>query len=513
MLVHDLITQAAERRPEHVYIASEPGRWSYSDFLRMINTSASFFSDLRINRGDRVIIALDNRVESYALLFAAISAGAIAVPLTPTLPPEKLQYVLDNCQPSVFCGGKSLDNLRHTKLGSYLKTVIGLGGVPEDGFPNSVRVVEYRDVISSGGVKAPQFRLIDLDPAAIIYTSGSAGTPKGIILSHLNILTAIRSITSYLGLTEDDRVIDFQPPFFDYGLYQSFLTAFVGATLSLARNFVFPSEVLNKIEQQRITVVPFVPTNITTLFSRGPSIREPLTNVRLVTSTGARFPAQHIPSLRTLFPNATIFSMYGLTECKRVSYLPPELLDAKPSSVGIPMPNVEVWIVGEQDRPVGPHTVGQLVVRGSNVALGYWGDPEGSAARFRVQPNGERWLYTGDYFKQDEDGCLYFIGRKDDLLKVGGYRTSTKEIEATLALFQPVQEVAAIPIPDEVLGHSTKVFVVPKPDHWLTTEIIRRYCHTAFETRTLAPKVIEIVSNLPRTGTGKTDYESLVQAG
>jgi acyl-coenzyme A synthetase/AMP-(fatty) acid ligase len=290
------------------------------------------------------------------------------------------------------------------------------------------------------------------------------------------------------------------------------LTALVGASLYLTRGFVFPSDVLNRIERQGITVVPFVPTNITTLFSRGPSVREPLTRVRLVTSTGARFPVRHIPSLRTLFPNATIFSMYGLTECKRVSYLPPEQLDVKPNSVGIPMPNVEVQVVDEQGQPVGPDTVGELIVRGSNVALGYWGDPEGSAQKFRVQPNGERWLYTGDYFKRDEDGYLYFVGRKDDLLKIGGHRTSTKEIEATLALLEPVQDVAAIPIQDDILGHSTKVFIVPKPDCPLTVDRVRRYCQTAFEARTLVPKVIEIVSKLPRTGTGKTDYQTLMEA-
>jgi len=513
MLVHELITQAAARQPERSYLISEQGCWHYEAFSRLTDTIASSFSHLQINRGDRVIIALENRIEAYALLFAAISAGAIAVPLVPTLPPEKLQYVLDNCQPTVFCGRRSLEILRQTRVGNQLHSVIALDKASREGLPDFVRVFDYRDVMSSGDGRARPGRRRDQDPAVIIYTSGSTGIPKGIVLTHLNILAATRSITTYLGLSGDDKIINFQPPFFDYGLYHSFLAAFVGATLYLERNFVFPSNVLNQIEHQGITVVPFVPTNITTLFSRGPVVREPLTRVRLVTSTGARFPVQHIPALRTLMPNATIFSMYGLTECKRVSYLPPKQLDIRPSSVGIPMPGVEAWIVDEQDRPVGPETVGQLVVRGSNVALGYWGDPEGSATKFRIQPDGQRWLYTGDYFKRDEEGYLYFVGRRDDLLKVGGYRTSTKEIEAALALFEPVQEVAAIPIPDEVLGHSTKVFIVPKPDHRLTPDGVRRYCQTAFETRTLVPKVIEIVSRLPRTGTGKTDYETLVQAG
>lgn len=512
MLIHELITQTTARRPERAYLISEPGRWTYGAFSQMTTTVAAFLRELNLQRGDRVIIAMENRVEAYVLLVAAISVGAIAVPLMPTLPLEKLQYVLDNCQPTVFCGGRSLDQLRRTRMGSGLRSIIALDGAAGDGFPDVVRVFDYQDVVSSGGDPAPPPRIIDLDPAVIIYTSGSTGTPKGIVLSHLNVLTATRAIASYLGLSSEDRIINFQPPFFDYGLYQSFLTALVGASLYLTRGFVFPSDVLNRIERQGITVVPFVPTNITTLFGRGPSVREPLTSVRLVTSTGARFPVQHIPALRTLFPNATIFSMYGLTECKRVSYLPPEQLDVRPNSVGIPMPNVEVRIADEHGRPVGPDTVGELIVRGSNVALGYWGDPEGSAQKFRVQPNGERWLYTGDYFKRDEEGYLYFVGRKDDLLKIGGHRTSTKEIEATLALLEPVQEVAAIPIGDDILGHSTKVFIVPKPDHPLSVERIRRYCQTAFETRTLVPKVIEIVSRLPRTGTGKTDYQTLMEA-
>jgi long-chain acyl-CoA synthetase len=510
MLLHELITSAAARRPDHNYMASEQGCWSYKEFARMAGSIATALRRFDLRRGERVMIALDNRVEAYALLFGAISAGAIAVPLAPTLPPEKLQYVIDNCRPSVFCGGRSLGALRQTRAAGCLRGVIALDGASGEGLPAGA--LNYPDIISSNPVPVTHPRIIDLDPAVIIYTSGSTGEPKGIILSHQNVLSATRSIAAYLGLTAEDRIIDFQPPFFDYGLYQSFLTALVGATLYLVRNFVFPGDVLNRIERQRITVVPFVPTNINALFGRRPT-RKPLECVRLVMSTGARFPVRHIPDLRALFPKARIFSMYGLTECKRVAYLPPELLDAKPMSVGIPMPGVEAWIVGEEDRPVGPHTMGQLVVRGSNVGLGYWGDPEATAEKFRLQPNGERWLYTGDYFKQDEDGHLYFVGRKDDMIKVGGYRTSTKEIEAALALFEPVQEVAAIPIADGVLGHSTKVFVVPKPDRQLTVEQIRRYCQTAFEARVLIPRVIEIVSRLPRTGTGKTDYENLIRAG
>lgn len=512
MLIHHLITNAAARRPESAYLLSEHECWTYSAFSQLTQAIASFLRELNLQPGERIVIALENRVEAYALLFGAISAGAIAVPLMPTLPVEKLQYVLDNCQPTIFCGGRSLDQLRQARWGTYLRGVIALDGTCGQGLPESVRIFAYRDVLASGGGRAPSSRRIDLDPAVILYTSGSTGTPKGVVLSHLNVLTATRSIATYLGIESEDRIINFQPPFFDYGLYQSFLAALVGASLYLTNGFAFPGDVLNRIERQSITVVPFVPTNITMLFSRGPFVREPLTRVRLVTSTGARFPVQHIPALRTLFPHAAIFSMYGLTECKRVAYLPPEQLDARPHSVGIPMPNVEVRLVDEQGQPVGPHTIGELVVRGSNVALGYWGDPEGSAQRFRLQPNGERWLYTGDYFTQDEEGYLYFVGRRDDLLKIGGYRTSTKAIEATLALLEPVQDVAAIPIEDHILGHSTKVFIVPKPDRQLTIEQVRHYCQTAFETRVLVPKVIEIVPRLPRTGTGKIDYQTLMEA-
>jgi long-chain acyl-CoA synthetase len=509
MLVHHLLEEAVSRHSDKIYIANEERSWTYREFFDATNSIALFLNTVNVGRGDRVIVSLENRAEAFQMVLGIMSAGAIAVPLAPTLSSNKLKYIIGNCQPKIFCGGKSLNILRETVTTDSLKHVVVMNSSGDQSLAENVH--KFQEIVSQDITSPIRCAAIDLDPAMIIYTSGSTGKPKGITCSHLNILSATQSITTYLRLACDDRIINFQPFFFDYGLYQAFLTALVGASLYLERNFMYPTEILNRINRDRITVVPFVPTNITTLFSRDLSYHEPLPTVRIITNTGAAFPAHLINDIRSLFPEATIFSMYGLTECKRVSYLPPDQIDLKPNSVGIPMPNTEVWLVGEDDEKVGIHDVGQLVVRGSNVTLGYWGDQEGSIKTFRVQPNGERWLYTGDYFTQDRDGYLYFVGRRDDLLKVGGYRTSTKEVEATLAELTFVQEAAAIPIVDEKLGSSTKAFLVLKPTVSMTENQVRQHCQSAFESSTLVPKIIEIVSRLPRTPSGKVDYESLVE--
>lgn len=511
MLVYDLIIKTSIQYPKNIYIAYEQNYLTYEDFICQTNKVASFLINLNILRGDRVVISLENRPETLILFFATVAIGAIAVPISPTLPLSKLEYILKNCEPKIFCGNKSLNILLRLKTFGSIQHIICINNLSMKYFPSSITSFIFQEIIASNNRILTPPLFVDLDPAMIIYTSGSTGLPKGVVCSHLNIISATKSIVSYLNLSPTDKVINFQPFFFDYGLYQAFLTGCLGATLYLERSFIYPIDILENIKKEEITVIPFVPTNLLTIFNQTEEIQCTLNNVRIITSTGSPFPIRLLSKIQELFPNAKIFSMYGITECKRVSYLPPEKIHLKPKSVGIPMPNVEVWVVDKEGHRLSPNMVGELVVRGSNVTLGYWNDYDSTQKTYRVQMNGERWLYTGDFFTIDNEGYLYFIGRKDDLIKVGSYRVSIKEIESTLAKYEKVQEIAVIPIPDEQLGNSTKIFIIPKPGYYLTKNEIKVFCIKNFENSTLVPKEIQIVSNLPRTDTGKVDYKKLCE--
>jgi acyl-CoA synthetase (AMP-forming)/AMP-acid ligase II len=350
---------------------------------------------------------------------------------------------------------------------------------------------------------------IDQDLASIIYTSGSTGDPKGVMVTHLNMVSAATSISTYLGLKEDDIIINVLPVAFDYGLYQILMSSRMGATVVLQRSFAFPVKVLETMAREKITVFPGVPTVFTMLLNLESLRNYALPELRLVTNTAAALSETQIKAIRAAFPQATLFSMYGLTECKRVSYLPPDQLDIRPMSVGKGMPNEEVWLVDENHKRLPNGSVGELVVRGSNVMRGYWRKPEQTAERLKPgELPGEMVLYTGDIFRTDAEGFLYFVGRKDDIIKSRGEKVSPKEIENILASLDGVLESAVIGVPDELLGQAVKAFVVLKPGFQYTERDVIKFCLAKMESF-MAPKYVEFREALPRTDTGKMSKRGL----
>ena len=283
------------------------------------------------------------------------------------------------------------------------------------------------------------------------------------MLAHRNVVAAATSIATYLENTPDDIVLDVLPLSFGYGLYQVLVAFKVGATVVLERSFTFPHVVLEKIGSERVTGFPIVPT-MSALMLQTDLSRYDFSSVRYLSSAGAPLPVEHIRKLRKQFPRARIFSMYGLTECTRVAYLPPDQIDERPTSVGNAMPNVDAWIVDEQGQRVPPGVVGELVVRGSNVMLGYWEAPEETARTLRPGPLGDRVLHSGDLFKTDDAGFLYFVGRRDDLIKTRGQRVSPREVEDVLYQLPGVIEAAVFGVPDAVLGKAIKAVVAVRKD-------------------------------------------------
>jgi acyl-CoA synthetase (AMP-forming)/AMP-acid ligase II len=327
--------------------------------------------------------------------------------------------------------------------------------------------------------------------------------PKGVTLTHANMTFAAGSISQYLELGEDDRILCVLPLSFDYGLYQLLMSVRAGATLVLERGFHFPGHVVELLEREEITVLPGVPTLFGVLTGlRGLAERE-LPHLRTLTNTGAALSEAHIASIRATFPRARLFSMYGLTECKRVSYLPPEQLDARPTSVGIAIPGTEVWLADD----------GELMVRGAHVMQGYWNDPEATAERLRPgRWPWERVLATGDLFRQDDEGYLYFVARQDDIIKSRGEKVAPREVEEALHAAPGVRDVAVVGVDDDLLGQAVHAHVSPADGFDLDAGALRRHCAEHLEDY-MVPQRIVIHGELPRTANGKIDRRALAGAG
>lgn len=502
-LLHDCLSHSARRLGDKAALVCMKRRVTYRELEECSNALAHALIKSGVARGDRVIVFADNTVEAVVSFWAALKASAVVSIVNPATKADKLQFLINDCRPAALITEARLrDTWYAPSRSNHLKRIIVAGERGDKSLPDP-RILPWDDALALGDRSAPARKCIDIDLAAIIYTSGSTGDPKGVMLTHRNMLAAAASISGYLEVREEDIILNVLPLSFDYGLYQMILAFLQGARLVLERSFAFPAQTLRLMVDEGITGFPGVPT-IFAILAEMKSLKDyDLSRLRFVTNTAAALPLKHIATIRELFPRARIFSMYGLTECKRCTYLPPEDLERKPASVGIPIPNTEMWIVDENGCRVPPNTVGQLVIRGATVMQGYWEKPEATAAVLRPGPlPGERVLYTGDYCTMDDEGYLYFVGRMDDMIKTRGEKVAPKEIEAVLFNIEGVKEAAVVGVPDAVLGQAVKAYVVLENGAAITAKDLQRQCGAKLENF-LVPKYIEFVSDLPKTATGK----------
>jgi amino acid adenylation domain-containing protein len=510
-LLHDYLIHSAHRLGNRVALVCGGRRITYSEIEARSNAIAHHLVASGVARGDRVIIFADNTVETAVSFWAVLKANAIACIVNPLTKRDKLCYLLNDCQPAALITDKHLYSIfkEPAQACQSLRRVIVSGTIEDAELRELPHAVRWEAAGLVGHDAPPARSCIETDLAAIVYTSGSTGDPKGVMLTHRNMLTACTSIASYLALREEEVILNVLPLAFDYGLYQMIMAFRMGARLVLERSFAFPAQVLGLIASEGVTGLPGVST-LFAMLSGFKSLKEyDLASIRYVTNTGAALPLKHIRMLQDLFPAARIYSMYGLTECKRCTYLPPEDIDRKPLSVGIAIPNTEMWIVDENDRRVGPGVVGQLVIRGATVMKGYWGKPEATARKLKPGPlPGELVLYTGDYCRMDEEGYLYFIGRSDEIIKSRGEKVAPKEVENALMDIPGVREAAVIGVPDELLGEAVKAFVVAENGQMLGEKQLQKECQKRLESF-MVPKSIAIVASLPRTDTAKLNKRAL----
>jgi amino acid adenylation domain-containing protein len=514
MQVETFLEHSAERFPEKLALVCGRERVSYRDIEERANRLAHSLAAEGIQRGDRVGIFLDNSVEAVVSIFAVLKAGGVFFVINPTTKSGKLSYVVNNCRARglVMPASKLAAMEEMLTATPHLERVwlTGSGGRQQQA--RAKRFVAFESSVGDTkfSQKPPAKQCIDIDLAALIYTSGSTGRPKGVMLTHLNIVSAATSITSYLENTPDDVIINVLPLSFDYGLYQVLMAFKVGATVVLERSFTYPHAVLQTLIRENVTGFPLVPTIAAILLELDLSAYR-FPSLRYITNTAAALPSDHIRQLRALFPHVKIFSMYGLTECKRVSYLPPDQLDLRPTSVGRGMPNEEVYIVDDHGNRVGPGVVGELVVRGSNVMKGYWELPEETDRMLRpgLLP-GEKVLHTGDLFYMDEEGYLFFFGRKDDIIKTRGEKVSPKEVEDVLYGMNGISEAAVIGTPDPVLGEAVRAFVTLREGAELTEQEILRHCAERLESF-MVPQSVVFEKTLPKTDSGKISKRQIAK--
>jgi long-chain acyl-CoA synthetase len=510
--VEQFLEQSAERTPEKVALICGRQRLTYATLEARCNQLANALLAGELKRCDRVAIYLENIPEAAVGVFGALKAGGVFLVINPTTKMDKLAYILNNCRASVLITSRK----RAEEVAAiwptvpYLRTIVVVDGVEKSFATEGERKVVYlEEILVSESSKRPAKRCIDIDLAALIYTSGSTGKPKGVMLTHLNVVSAATSITTYLENTADDVIINLLPLAFDYGLYQLLMAFKMGATLVLERGFTYPFVLIETLIREKVTGLPLVPTISSILLQL--NLKEyQFPHLRYISNTAAALPTEHIRKLREFFPQVKIYSMYGLTECKRVSYLPPDQIDIRPRSVGRGMPNEEVYVVDDEGKRLGPGQVGELVVRGANVMKGYWELPDETAKMLR--DGGFAWpekvLYTGDLFTTDEEGYLYWVGRKDDIIKTRGEKVSPKEVEDVLYSLPQVADAAVIGVPDEVAGNAIKAFVTLKPGSSITEKELLRHCKERLEDF-MVPKYVEICESMPKTGTGKISKRAL----
>jgi len=499
MLVHHFLRDTALRTPDKTALVIGDDRLSFADLDRASDRLAAEFQRCGVRRGDRVAAMLENSAEMVISLWAALKAGAVFVPVNHATKGDKLAFILADCETACLVAPAQLHSrvVPAMALAPSVHTVIWVGDAAEAAGPR------LADILVAPSQPPADPGLIDQDLCLLIYTSGSTGRPKGVMMTHSNIHNNVWSISTYLGNTADDVVLCVLPLSFDYGLFQVLTGARVGFTVVLERSFAYPWAVLKRMAECRVTGLPGVPTIFATLLQFAPFAGIDLSSLRYLTNTAAAFPPAHIRRLGELLPQARIFSMFGLTECTRVCYLDPARLEAKIGSVGRAMPNSETYILDESGNRVGPGEIGELVVRGTAVMRGYWHRPEETARALRDGDiPGEKVLYTGDLFRMDEDGDLYFVGRRDDVFKCRGEKVSPREVENVLYEMDDIAEAAVIGIADPIDGTAIKAYVVVRQGRELGEAAVRRHCRARLEPQ-LVPKFIEFADSLPKTDSGK----------
>lgn len=499
--LHDLLVRAAHEHPQAPALTYRDETLTYSGLWTSVGSLSGHLADNGVERGDRVAIYLEKRVETVTAMFAASAAGAVFVPINPVLKPSQVAHILgDSGSTWLVTSAERLALVADVLVDTAITDVLVVGDRPATDDPH------VHSWPSADAPRARPLAVVDSDPAAILYTSGSTGRPKGVVLNHRNLVVGAESVSTYLGNSQDDVILSLLPLSFDAGLSQVTTTFAVGAHCVLA-NYLLPRDIPRLCAKHRVTGMTCVPP----LWRQLMSVEWPVEAARRIrywANTGGRMPMATLSSIRSTFTAATPYLMYGLTEAFRSTYLDPAEIDRRPDSIGKAIPNAEVLVLDSDGRQCAPGEPGELVHRGPLVALGYWNDAARTAERFRLFPHDdepwrapERAVWSGDTVVSDEDGFLYFVARADEMIKTSGYRVSPTEIEEAAYTTGLVHDAVALGIDDPDLGQRIVLVVSGPSDGGAELLGALRRSLPLY----MVPAVVECRDDLPRSPNGKFD--------
>jgi acyl-CoA ligase (AMP-forming) (exosortase A-associated) len=515
-LLHELAFHSAKVYPDAEAVKYKNKTLTYSALASEIKCFAWGIIKAGLARQERIAIYLPKRLETVVAILGSSFAGGVFVPINSLLKSIQVAHILQDCGVRILITSKErvagLADILPDCHDLHVVVLIDSKNGNRIDIPH-IEIIDWESLMTTRMVSNPH-RVIDTDIATILYTSGSTGKPKGVVLSHRNMLAGAYSVAQYLENTQSDRLLAVLPFSFDYGLSQ-LSTAFLKGASVVLFDYLFPRDVINVVAKERITGLAGVPP-LWVQLAQLPWQEKAVNNLRYITNSGGAMPKVALQSLRSALPNTQVYLMYGLTEAFRSTYLHPNDVDKRPDSIGKAIPNAEILVVREDGTPCAPGEPGELVHRGSLVALGYWNDPQKTAERFRPAPNQkvgivlpEIAVWSGDTVKMDEEEYIYFIGRQDDMIKTSGYRVSPTEVEEVVYETGLVTEASSIGVPHPVLGQAVVVVAVPKRAGEHGSERLIEKCKQQLPNF-MVPVKIEWRTRLPRSPNGKIDRKSLI---
>ena len=475
---------------DKVAVVDGADRVTYDELLRRAHTCAAVLKETGVQRGDRVVIFMRRSVEAAAALFGTWFAGGVAVIANETLRTRQVHHIVEHSDASCVV--------------TDTRQLLSVANFPG------------RPVLNIDHMEAPA-DLYDPEPVAgselalLIYTSGSTGLPKGVMVSHDNLVAGTEIVSEYLGLGHRDVILSVLPFSFDYGLNQLLTALFAGGSLVIQRS-QFPRDICQTLRREQVTGLAGVPTLWLHLTGRhSPFLKTAYPSLRYITNSGGRLPETTVRLIRAAHPHMQIYLMYGLTEAFRSTYLPPDQIDLRPSSMGKAIPRNEILVINEQGNLCQPGEVGELVHRGSTVAMGYWHDPETTARVYRPNPlqrgpddEKETVVFSGDLVRTDEEGYLYYVGRRDKQIKSRGIRVSPEEIERCIYSSALVSNVVSFGVPREDGENDIVAAIVPHDPSRFCRETLEEFCRNEMPEY-MSPRVIWALDSFPLTSSGKPD--------
>ena len=508
-LLQDTLLTSAQLYPNHTALVTADVRMNYREVTDYSCRLAHVLRANGVNRGDRVAIFMDNTWQCAASIYGVLLAGGVFVIINVQTKQDKLAFILRDAGVRVLLSEPHLAR-EFAPVAKQLPMLRVLctnknQAMPRTGFEN------LDDLLTDMPSTPPPEQTISLDLAALIYTSGTTGNPKGVMHTHQSLVFVLDSINEYLGFRQDDRLFSVLPLNFGYGLFQWFSVVSAGATLVLERSFTYPAQVFNRMHDETVTCFASVPTVFAMMLAHDSKKSLCFPCVRLLTNAAAALPVEFILDIRRLFPNASLYKMYGQTECIRTAYLNPALAEIKPASVGSAIPGTELLLLDENAQPVAQGEAGTLYVRGPHLMRGYWNLPEKTAEMLvSASLSGELMLKSGDQFRQDAEGDFYFVARSDEIIKSRGEKVSPAEVENIIYSLVAVQDVLVIGIPDILLGEAVCAFVAAREGEKLNAQQIKRICSERLENF-MVPKHVLFLPELPRTINGKLSRKLIME--